>query len=239
MKTETDMRLLKLLVVLSGSLILACSADVVASEDAAGSTTTTGGTTAGTTDGATTGDSGGATNSGGATTGTDGAACDDVPAWSGDGTEEGQVISDITLQNCAKDQVTLTDRMCGKKLMLIEFGAGWCVSCRENQPHLKALYEKHSECMEVFTILRENQDPNDPATSSFCNEWKSDCAGEGCGELPFDVLIDPLDKEVGKFLAGGGTFPITLLLDREGNILLKAVGEVGDVDEIIEAACEQ
>ncbi|MFT7622547.1 MAG: thiol-disulfide isomerase/thioredoxin [Myxococcota bacterium] len=145
------------------------------------------------------------------------------------------MIADFTLPNCDKLPITISEQLGDKRLLLLEFGAGWCVACRDNQPHLKELVERFGDCIEVLTILSE-EGVGMPPTSQFCAKWRDGCAERGCGVLPFQILTDPL-KQTTKRHRDGSAIPVTVLTDRCGKVLFKAVGESPDLDDLVEAAC--
>ena len=165
------------------------------------------------------------------TDGTDGGECAAVAAAAGDSYEEGQKMVDYQLNNCAKEAVSASSLLCKSKCLLTYFGAGWCTPCREKQPTLQKYYEKYNkDGLEIAVILREDAGPDDPATSTFCQEWTDEYS------LTFPVLTDPIDKVTGKFLGGGGaTFPVIVLTNNEWQIGLKGDGGTTGLEDVIQA----
>lgn len=174
------------------------------------------------------GTTGGATDSAGGT----GAGVCTAPsaAFTGTGSEQGEKFGDFTLDDCEGVDTSASDVMCEGRVLLVYFGAGWCQPCREKQPKLKELFAKYESCgLRIVEVLREDSGPNDPATKTFCKQWRDDDF-----DLPFPVTVDPLDKVTATYL-GSGTFPIVLLVDQEGTIRLKEVGaDSADLEALIQ-----
>ena len=208
-----------------GALVLACSPTVKEAD--------AGAETGGATEGSTTE---GSTTEGGTTEGstTEGGTCAAdyqgvvSPLESG-GKEVGDLLGNFVLDDCTGTDVSAESLHCGNKLLLLYFASGWCVPCREKQPKLKELYEKYqADGLNIAVLIRENQDPTDPATKTFCNEWKTEY------DLPFPVLIDPLDTITGYYL-GTGSFPLVMMIDESGTIRVREVGsDVSDLEANIQ-----
>ena len=188
------------------SATLACS-EAVSSSDASGGT---GGADSVAATGAGTPDGGGTPS-----------ACPPAAGF-GAGTAEGEPSPDFTLVDCDGTERKLSELMCGKKVALIEFGAGWCQPCREAQPEIQKWQDAYGDKgLVVLEILRENKGPNDPATKAFCKEWRdTDYHLRG-----IHVTIDPTDKYTTAQLSGG-QLPVYLVVDATGTIKLKETGTV-------------
>ncbi len=221
------MRLMKMLLLSACLVFCACGAEV--KSDDAGTASTGTDTTTGTDDGAT--DDGTGTDTGG-----------DL-LWDGGGINVGETITDFALKDCEKNEVVMSSLVQGKKVLMLDFGAGWCVACREAAPHLQKLYEQYGDCLGIVTILNQGDEPTDPATTQLCTEWKAWCGQQkeeqkpaDCAELTFPIVTDPLDTQTTKFL-DNGALPLILLVDPDGKILVRSVGESAEVDNTIEALC--
>ena len=95
-------------------------------------------------------------------------------ASTGNGTEVGQKLGDIELTNCAGDKVSLSTDLCPKKLALIYIASGWCTPCREKMPKVEQWHNTYGpQGLVVYLILPEDNGA-DPATKTFCQEWRDD-----------------------------------------------------------------
>jgi peroxiredoxin len=153
----------------------------------------------------------------------------DFASGAGTGTEVGEKIEDITLTDCSGEQVKLSDVLCEKKLALIYYGSGWCQPCRDKMPTIQGWYEKYGDQgFGIYMILPENTGPLDPATKTFCGQWKSDY------DLTFDVMIDPTKEYTSQFLEAGATYPVLMLVDHTWTIRYKQTGDQpADLEDII------
>jgi thiol-disulfide isomerase/thioredoxin len=90
-------------------------------------------------------------------------------------------------------------------VVMINFWATWCVPCRQEMPHLQALYEKYQGL--GFELLAVNVEKDN-----------ADGARKWLGETPvtFPVLVDP-NNEVTK-LYKVQTMPTTVLIGRDGTM---------------------
>jgi thiol-disulfide isomerase/thioredoxin len=91
------------------------------------------------------------------------------------------------------------------KVVMVNFWATWCVPCRQEMPHLQALYEKYNGL--GFELLAVNVEKNN-----------ADGARKWLEETPvtFTVLSDP-NNEVTK-LYKVQTMPSTVLVARDGTM---------------------
>lgn len=96
--------------------------------------------------------------------------------------------------------VRLSDYMDGKRYLLLDFWASWCVYCRQAMPELKQLSEEHSKTLRVLSIgVREkSKADNDRARESLGISWetifdKDNVSYDAYGVLgiPTLILISP------------------------------------------------
>lgn len=68
--------------------------------------------------------------------------------------KKGDIAPEISLPDVNGNIITLSS-LEGKKLVLVDFWATWCSTCVEEQPHLKALYDRFKEDVKTgsFEIL--------------------------------------------------------------------------------------
>lgn len=98
------------------------------------------------------------------------------------------------------------------KVLMLNFWATWCPPCRREIPSMESLYQAFKD--EAFAILA-------------INEWETeDHVFAFMGQLPvepsFPILFDS-DSEVAQSFGVKG-LPTTLLVDRDGKIVYRAVG---------------
>ena len=96
--------------------------------------------------------------------------------------------------------VKLSDYMDGKRYLLLDFWASWCVYCRQAMPELKRLSEEHGKTLRVLSIgVREkSKADNDRAKESLGLSWetifdKDNVSYDAYGILgiPTLILISP------------------------------------------------
>lgn len=96
--------------------------------------------------------------------------------------------------------VKLCDYMDGKRYLLLDFWASWCVYCRQAMPELKRLSEEHGKTLRVLSIgVREkSKADNDRAKESLGLSWetifdKDNVSYDAYGVLgiPTLILISP------------------------------------------------
>jgi peroxiredoxin len=109
---------------------------------------------------------------------------------------------DFTLRGADGRNVRL-DELRGQ-VVLVNFWATWCGPCREEMPHLDALYQKYHKSGFVLLGVNVDDDPRVAlATAAKLN-------------VSFPVLLDT-DKKVSK-LYDLNTMPSTIVIDRDGKM---------------------
>lgn len=110
------------------------------------------------------------------------------------------------------------------KYLLIDFWGTWCGPCRQSHPHLVALYQKYSPMGLAFLNVAQegNSDPR-PGWLKAIEEdglvWTQILNDEGKGEC--DVVT----------LFSISAFPSKILIDPQGVIVAKWIGDTPEVDE--------
>ncbi len=115
---------------------------------------------------------------------------------------------DFTLPNLQGEKVNLKDFR--GKLLMLNFWASWCVSCREEMPAMERLYQRYKN--QGFVILGVNVKDDKKSALSFVRELK----------ITFPIAFDP-NGEVG-LLYGAWGLPATYLIDAKGIALARAWG---------------
>ena len=109
----------------------------------------------------------------------------------------------FTLQSNAGSQVSLASLK--GKVVMVNFWATWCVPCRQEMPHLEALYEKYNGL--GFELLAVNVEKNN---AEGARKWLEETP------VTFPVLFDP-ENQVTK-LYKVQTMPSTVLIGRDGTM---------------------
>ena len=128
---------------------------------------------------------------------------------------------DFTLMDLDGKRVKLSDAI-KKGPVLIDFWATWCKPCLQELPHVNELYRKHREQgLQVFAITIDS-----PKSQS---KVKPFIKGQG---YEFTVLLDQ-DSEARK-LFGGKDVPLTILIDRKGEVVFRHLGYVPGDEKSLE-----
>jgi peroxiredoxin len=112
------------------------------------------------------------------------------------------VAPDFDLAARDGGQVSLADLK--GQVVMVNFWASWCGPCRQEMPHLEALYQRYSSL--GFTLLGVNVDKDAGDAQEFLDETS----------VSFPILFDPESavSELYDVIA----MPSTVLVDREGNM---------------------
>jgi len=109
---------------------------------------------------------------------------------------------EFTLQARDGGVVSLSDHV--GEVVLINFWATWCGPCREEMPHLEALFQRYSEL--GFTLLGVNVEEDSSLSDKFLAETP----------VSFPILFDP-DNRVSE-LYDVVAMPSTVIVDRSGDV---------------------
>ena len=109
---------------------------------------------------------------------------------------------DFRLQTMDGGPVALSDLK--GQVVMVNFWATWCGPCRQEMPHLEALYQRYSDL--GFTLLGVNVEEDSGGADEFLAETP----------VSFPILFDP-GNEVSE-LYDVIAMPSTVLVDRNGNM---------------------
>ena len=109
----------------------------------------------------------------------------------------------FTLQSTAGEQVSLASLK--GKVVMVNFWATWCVPCRQEMPHLQALYERYESL--GFELLAVNVEKN---SAEGVRKWLEETP------VTFPVLLDG-NNQITK-LYKVQTMPSTVLIGRDGTM---------------------
>jgi len=108
----------------------------------------------------------------------------------------------FTLQSRDGQQVSLASLK--GNVVMVNFWATWCVPCRQEMPHLQAIYERYNSL--GFEIVAVNVEDNPEGARKWLEETP----------VTFPVLFDP-KNEVSKMYKVV-TMPTTVLVARDGTM---------------------
>ncbi|MDR6782750.1 thiol-disulfide isomerase/thioredoxin [Pedobacter africanus] len=117
------------------------------------------------------------------------------------------------------------------KYVLLDFWGSWCGPCRSSHPHLKKLYAKYkAEGFEIVGIAQEQSEK----LADNLKTWKKAIAEDGIGWI--QVLNNDGIKTFDAVRAYGvSAFPTKILLDKEGKIVARYVGDGEEIDAKLRA----
>lgn len=151
-----------------------------------------------------------------------GAALIVLGLWIGSGASAwaGEAASDFTLRDVNGAEHTLSSLK--GKVVVMSFWATWCGPCKEEMPHLQAMYtELKDKGLEVLSIS------TDDARSA--SRVKPFVAKMG---YTFPVLLDRESTVIAAYNPSK-TLPYTVVVDRDGNVVRRTSGyNPGDETEL-------
>ncbi len=118
---------------------------------------------------------------------------------------------DLKVKTINNKQIQLSS-LYSKGPTLVTFWALWCVPCKEELRHLKAIYTKYHD--KGFNILSLNQD-----SPKSVSKVRAYIASQ---RIKFYVGLDPDFQYMQKL--NGQSIPYSLLFDKKGDIVYKQVG---------------
>ena len=109
---------------------------------------------------------------------------------------------DFSLETRGGGRLALDD-LAGQVVM-VNFWATWCGPCRQEMPHLEALYERYHDL--GFTLLGVNVEEDASGADKFLAETP----------VSFPILFDPENEVSARYQVVA--MPSTVLIDRQGNL---------------------
>jgi peroxiredoxin len=128
--------------------------------------------------------------------------CGLLIVWSASADEMSGIAPGFALDSRDGGAVSLADLK--GQVVMVNFWASWCGPCRQEMPHLEALYQRYSSL--GFTLLGVNVDKDGADAREFLEETP----------VSFPVLFDP-ESQVSE-LYEVVAMPSTVLVDRNGNM---------------------
>ncbi len=140
----------------------------------------------------------------------------------------GTVAPDFTRTDINGKQIHLSDFH--GKYVLVDFWGSWCHPCRQSHPHLKALYAKYKDKgLEIVGVDQELQGD----IEAMKKKWKQAVTEDG---LPWVQVLNAdgiKDFDIVKSYEVEA-FPSKVLLDREGRVIARVVGDTDLIDAKLE-----
>ena len=129
-------------------------------------------------------------------------ACGLMLVWSASAGELSGVAPGFDLAARDGGRVALSDLK--GQVVMVNFWATWCGPCRQEMPHLEALYQRYNGL--GFTLLGVNVEEDSSGADEFLAETP----------VSFPILFDPENKvsELYNVVA----MPSTVLIDKGGNM---------------------
>lgn len=146
------------------------------------------------------------------------------------GGSPGSIAGSFSVQDINGAQLSLSDFK-GKKYVLIDFWASWCVPCRKGNPHLLTLYSKYKDKgLEIIGI--SDDDSNHEAWKKAVEKdnigvWKHVLRGLKQTATGFDKSKDITEPY------GIHSLPTKILIDKNG-VIIGRYGGGGEDDEAMD-----
>ncbi len=119
------------------------------------------------------------------------------------------------------------------KYVLLDFWGSWCGPCRASHPHLKEVYAKYKDKgLEIVGIAEEKSDDLETAKKA----WLKAISDDG---MSWIQVLNNYNKATTDMVMAYGIsgFPTKILLDKNGKVLFKLVGNGGDeLDQQLKSA---
>ena len=115
---------------------------------------------------------------------------------------QGQVAPDFELKIVSGERFRLSDNV-GKKIIVLNFFATWCGSCREEMPELNRYFNQHRA--DPFLLVGVDSEEKEDRVEQFLEDIKVD--------FPVGIDEGPIQKEYG--VSG---FPTTVLIGVDGKV---------------------
>jgi peroxiredoxin len=142
-----------------------------------------------------------------------------MPAWS-EPAQAAEVAADFTLRDIEGAETKLSSQK--GKVVVLSFWATWCGPCKEEMPHLEAMYkELQGQGLVVLSISTD-----DPRSAARVKPFITKMG------YTFPVLLDRESTVISAYNPSK-TLPYTVVIDREGNVVRRTSGyNPGDETEL-------
>ncbi len=141
------------------------------------------------------------------------------------GPADGPVLQGVALAPLVYAQGPLDSSALRGRVVLLNFWGTWCRPCRDEFPHLHALYQKLRQQEAFRLVLVSCLPPGEPFDENLLREETQAFLDQYNVRVP--VYADPEQKTrlaLDRLGAWPGAYPTTVLLDRQGRIRYRWVG---------------
>ncbi|RZM04973.1 MAG: AhpC/TSA family protein [Pedobacter sp.] len=115
------------------------------------------------------------------------------------------------------------------KYVLVDFWGSWCHPCRASHPHLKALYSKYkSSGFEILGIAHETK----PTLEAAKEAWKKAIKEDGMDWIQV-LNNEGIEKSDAVKAYAVSVYPTKILLDKEGKVIGRYIGESKEIDDAL------
>ena len=128
-----------------------------------------------------------------------------------DRNQPGTKASDFTLRDTQNKDIVFS-KFSKDKVVLLEFWASWCVSCRRANPRLEEIYRKYKE--QGFEILGISQDRD---MQTLQKSIETD-------QITWTNLLDIKGNKSVKELYNTSSLPTNILIDKNGTVIARNIG---------------
>jgi peroxiredoxin len=144
----------------------------------------------------------------------------------------------LDIADCDRNttEKTKVQDLMGEKATLISMHTGWCSACKNQVATMEAQYQQYKDrgFEAVLVLLQDNR-----RNSDYDSLLKCACEKTNDYKLTFPVAIDPGAIFYGKYRTVDAV-PFNMILDKDGNIVLKMPGYGKDrIEDLIENLLEE
>ncbi len=141
------------------------------------------------------------------------------------GPASGAKLAQVSLKPLVYASEPLDSTALRGRVVLLNFWGTWCRPCRDEFPHLYALYQKFRQQEDFLLMLVSCLPPGEPFDEKLLREQTQAFLDQYNARVP--IYADPEQKTrlaLHRLGAWPGAYPTTVLLDRQGRIRYRWVG---------------
>ncbi len=141
------------------------------------------------------------------------------------GSVQGPVLEQVALAPLVYASGPLDSAAFRGRVVLLNFWGTWCRPCRDEFPHLYALFQKFQQRKDFLLVPVSCLPPGEPFDEKLLREQTQAFLDQYNARVP--IYADPEQKTrlaLSRLGAWPGAYPTTVLLDRQGRIRYRWVG---------------